>query len=319
MKIITLNQFAPCTEEFSFIELTDSGVKDAIIICNPSDSICIAPVFARSKKTLEEHIDYINNNNIKKALIVAEDIGFVRDCPGLEYLYVIPSLTADEFDFAPLYDLPKIKWLQCDTMYGFDKDKIAYIDYSKIHGLQQLAVAGIHGHQRIDKVNGLKTLYFSEGQPVASSLEGVFDGCVLEELDVCQSPIRTLDGLEAAKQLRKLGLSYNTRLEDISALSTVKDTLVSLEIENCGKIKDFSVLYQLHNLEELRMVGSNKLPNLNFINNMQKLKTFIFLMNTENGDLSMCQRIPYVAIKNRKHYSHGQDRGRSETTEKVSF
>lgn len=107
-----------------------------------------------------------------------------------------------------------------------------------------------------------------------------------------------------AKQIRKIGLAYNSRLEDISQLSEVKETLVSLEIDTCGRIKDFTVLFELQNLEELRMVGSNKLPNLNFIYNMPKLKSFIFMMNTENGELSMCERIPYVAIKNRKHYSH---------------
>lgn len=304
MKLVTLNQFTPYIDDFSFIELIDAGVKDTIVVCNPMEATCISPVFLRSKKTLEQHIEYIKANNIKKALVVAEDISFLKECPCLEYLYVIPALTAKGFDFSPLYDLPKIKWLYCETMYGSEENQVAYVDYSKIQGLKYLSVSGKYGHKKINSVKGLKKLYFSEGQPVEKTLEAVFDGQDLEELDICQSAIWSLKGLSAASSLKKLGLSYNTRLEDISDLESVKKTIINLEIENCGKIKDFSVLNELHNLEELRLVGSNKLPDLNFINNMPKLKSFIFMMNSENGDLSMCERIPYVAIKNRKHYTH---------------
>lgn len=38
--------------------------------------------------------------------------------------------------------------------------------------------------------------------------------------------------------------------------------------------------------------------------NSDNLKSFVFMMNVEDGDLSMCLDIPYVSIKNRKHYSH---------------
>ena len=174
-------------------------------------------------------------NRVKKALIVAENIDFIRRCPSLEYLSVIPALSAENFDFSPLYDMPNIKWLQCETMYGEKENKVSNVDYSRIRGLQRLAVTGAKGHNQVESVKGLKILYFSSGQPVSKTLKGSFDGSLLEEL---------------------------------------------------------------------RMVSSNKLPNLNFIYNMPKLKSFIFMMNTENGDLSMCERIPYVAIKNRKHYSH---------------
>lgn len=304
MKLITLNQIAPYTDDFFFRELTDAKTKDAIVICNPSDSVCIAPAFLRSKKTLEEHIRYVQEHQLKKAMIVAEDINFLRQCPSLEYLYVIPALSAVDFDFSPLYDMPNIRWLQCDTVYGPEENRVSHIDYSKIRGLQRLAVTGAKGHHQVASIKDLKILYLNNGQPVSKTLEGAFHGSVLEELDICQSPICSLDGLEQAKKLRQLGLSYNRKLEDISALSNVKDTLVTLEIEACGKIRDFSVLYELRNLENLRLIGSNILPNLNFIRNMPNIKSFIFMMNTVDGNLSMCEQIPYVAIKNRKHYSH---------------
>lgn len=303
MEFFSFNQLPLYTKDFYFRELNDNN-KDAIVIFNPIDSMIVSPVYFRSEKSLEDHITYICNNNIKKAIVIAENIEFIKQCPSLEYLMIFPSITAKEFDFSPIYDLPKIKWLNCKTMYGIDEDEVAYIDYSKINGLQSVTISGKYGHQNLDKVRGLKSLFFNESQPMKESLEEIFDGRDLEELDICQSSLRSLKGLNVASSLRKLGLSYNRRLEDISDLSEVKNTIISLEIENCGKIKDFSVLNELCNLEKLRLVGSNKLPDLNFINNMPKLKSFIFMMNSENGDLSMCERIPYVAIKNRKHYTH---------------
>ena len=99
-------------------------------------------------------------------------------------------------------------------------------------------------------------------------------------------------------------LSYNRRLTDISALLEIKDSLIWLDIENCGKIKDFSVLSELHNIQLLRLQGSNVLPNLDFIKNMPNLKFLVLKMNVSDGDLSRCENIPYVVITNRKHFTH---------------
>ena len=48
------------------------------MIFNPMDAMIVSPVYFRSKKSLNEHIDYIRNNNIKKAIIVADNIEFVK-------------------------------------------------------------------------------------------------------------------------------------------------------------------------------------------------------------------------------------------------
>ncbi len=101
-----------------------------------------------------------------------------------------------------------------------------------------------------------------------------------------------------------LYLHYNRSLKDISALSKVKKTLKALRIENCSKIEDFSVLAELENLELLELSGSNTLPSLSFIKSMKNLKTFVFNMNVEDGDLTPCLNLSYVySEKNRKNYN----------------
>lgn len=80
-------------------------------------------------------------------------------------------------------------------------------------------------------------------------------------------------------------------------------TLKELAIDACSKIQDFEVLNTLENLEYLYLEGNNKIPNLQFLKNMKKLKVFVFTMNVEDGDLRACMEIPYVSCRNRKHYN----------------
>ena len=292
----TMTRFCPMADGFGFY------CEDQIVIINPSDVIWESPVVPRSRKTLDEHIRYIQDNNTKKALVIAEDIAFLRQCPSLEEIQVIPPYSATTFDYSPLYDMPNLRKLNCQTIYGFKDKLLTYVDYRHFSHLESLHVCGKKGHLNLQTLKGLKKLSFAQGQPSSKTLTDL-DVTSLMDLDLCQSPVRTLAGLENAKCLSKLGLRYCRQLEDISALSSISDSLTLLDIEACGKIGDFSVLAKLQNLEHLRLYGSNSLPNLTFLQNMPKLKTFTFTMNILDGDLNLCMNIPYASCRNKKHYN----------------
>jgi len=300
-KFFSFNQLPIWTDDFFFFPYDK---RDEIVICNPQNAVCVSPVFLRSRRSLEEHIQYVNEKHIKKALVVAEDIRFLHQCPELEELHIIPAISAQDFDFSPLYDMPNLRKLCCETIYGPEENRVSFVDYSKFSSLEVLIVNGAKGHNNVGSVKGLKCIAFESGQPIGKTLVGAFQGQQLEELSITQSAITTLDGLDQTPMLKTLKLYYNRRLEDIFGLASVKDSLIELDIESCGKIKDFSVLHELQNLEELRLVGRNVLPDLSFVRNMPNLKSFIFFMNAADGDLSMCLDIPYVSIENHRHYSH---------------
>jgi len=152
----------------------------------------------------------------------------------------------------------------------------------------------------------VKILYFSEF-PKADTLTGSFPTQSLECLNIIQSPIRSLKGIEDARKLRRLQLAYNRRLADISDLRYLRENLICLEIEACGRIRDFSVLSELQNLEFLTLKGSQTLPNLSFLKDLPNLKYLRFDMNVEDGDMSWCENLTYVQIQNHKHYSHKND------------
>ncbi len=312
-KFITLNQLMLYTDEFFFTSSTNPKEKDTIVICNPSDAICLSPVVMHSRKSLQDHIAYIQKNQIKKAIVVAEDINFLTQCLGLEYLWIIPAVSAKDFDYSPIYKMPNIKQLICETIYGAQDEKMAYLDYSKLSGVKYLSVDGGKRAEGLCFLKGLKSLCLSK-YPYSEDLETSFDGSELENLVIIQSSIRSLDGIDSAKKLKRLELSYNRRLTDISALLEIKDSLIWLDIEYCGKIKDFSVLSELHNIQLLRLQGSNVLPNLDFIKNMPNLKFLVLKMNVSDGDLSRCENIPYVVITNRKHFTHKSENFSKESS-----
>ena len=291
----SMTRFSPATDDFYFKD-------DYLVILSPFDVVWESPVLARSQKTLEEHIQYIQENQFEKVYVVADDIAFLRQCPTITSLKIIPAYSAAKFDYSPIYDMPNLKELNCQTVYGHKDALKADVDYSHFPSLQCVYASGAKGHRNLESVKGLRHLYLGQGQPASKALIG-FDFSELEKLALCQSPIRSLNGIDQAACIQKLSLSYCRSLEDVAALASVGKTLTSLEIESCGKIKDFSWLYHLPNLENLVLFGSNTLPNLGFLESMPNLKSFRFTMNALDGDLGLCQNIPYVYCKNRKHYN----------------
>ena len=303
MKFITLNQLPLYTDDFFWRALYGKN-RDALVVFNPQDALIISPVFLRSRKSLEEHIKCIRDNNIKKAIVIAEDIQFLTQCSSLEYLKIFPAITANDFDYSPIYELSNIKWLQCETIYGADEEKVCNIDYSHFPNLKRLGISGAKGHINVHKAEKVVSLFFDFGYPNSKTLSGFLPGKNLVNFSITQSPIRSLEGIEEASKLERLDFAYNRRLTDISALRHLRETLRYLEIKACGKIRDFSVLKELHNLEFLILEGSNVLPNLSFLKEMPKLKVFHLTMNVEDGDLSLCEQLPYARVQNRRHYSH---------------
>lgn len=304
MKLTSFNQLPLQTDDFALRHLDDLTQKDALVIHNPMDSLIVSPVLLKSCKSLDEHIEYIRDHNIKKAIVVAEDVQFLSECPSLEYLWVLPAIGSSDFDYSPIYKLPNIKWLRCDTTTGLNDEQVASVDYSQFNGLRRLSIHGAKGHQNVALAGNVVSLVFDSGYPNAKDLRNSFPGTALRNFAICQAPITSLSGIEISSQLRRLELSHNRKLTDISALQNLQETLACLEIDTCGKISEFSVLEKLHNLEYLTLKGSNILPNLSFLKNMPNLKYLHLTMNVADGDLSFCEQLPYARIQNRKHYSH---------------
>lgn len=288
---------------FTFTAITyPANVYDAIVVKYPQDVPCFSSRIAGSPHSLKEQVEFINRYGIEKALIIAENIDFITMCPTLKHLRIIPAdSSGDGFDYAPLYKMPQIKSLQCLTVYGFREEFSTCIDCARINGLEDIHIANrrYKHYNTLETLKGLGLSYYEK-----RDISEAFSSSILDTLSIFQSKIITLDGIQKSQKMQCLYLYYNRSLQDISALRKVKKTLRALRIENCPKINDFSVLGELENLELLELSGSNELPSLRFLNKLKRLKTFIFSINVEDGDLAPCLNLSYVhSEKNRRHYN----------------
>ena len=239
-------------------------VFDAIVIRNPPDCRNMSPMCGYSKRTLDEHIKLVNDNKLEKAIIVANNIEFIAECPSLKY--------------------------------------ITKIGYAAFENLEELYVF-YEGHYGYEKLPSLKKLHIAFNKELVYLQDG-FCCENLQEIDIIQCRIKNLRKLERASKLQTISLSYNRSLNDLSDLVHLQRSLKNLEIENCPQISNFDFLKELHELEYLRLYGNNTIENLNFLVDMPKLRVFTFSVNVEDGDLRPCMQIPYAyCARKRKHYN----------------
>ena len=257
------------------------------------------------RRTTEDYQEYIREHGIEKAELIMPNLKILQHCPSLKYLKICPSYNAPaQFDFSPLYEMSEIKSLNCQNRYGNREQYFSELDYSKLHGLIDLFIGVNKDTLNYNKVETLKSMSVGGFKGKNKDLSDLFCSKELDTLSLVQCGIYSLNGIDTSQKMQCLYLNYNRALQDISALSKVKDTLKALRIENCPKIKDFSVLGELDHLELLELSGNNVLPSLDFLKTMKSLKTFTFSMNILDGDLSACMDLSYVySEKDRKHFN----------------
>lgn len=286
---------------FVFTSGQENAIYNRIVVRHPQRARADETRMGYSYRTLDEHVELINTYQIESALLICKDLSFISSCPSLKDISVCPSYDADEsFDYTMLKNIPHLKTLACRTTFGDYNQHHAEVDYSSFSELENISMVG-SGHKGFGKLPALTTLWFSGNKSIRDLTS--ISSPMLQDLTFLQCRIETLNGLELHPQMKSLTLWHNRSLYDISALKAVGETLTELSIEACGKIKDFSVLSSLINLEYLYLEGNNTLPSLSFLNGMKKLKVFVFSMNIEDGDLTSCMKVPYVRCKNRKHYN----------------
>ena len=152
-------------ERFCFVTDDIAYGADHLVIAHPFDKVIYNrhAAYPRSTKPLAELIRYINENSVKKAFVCAEDIAFLRDCPSLESLIVVPPHSAADFDVTPLYDMPGLKKLKLYTVYGFRESLSVSIDYSRLPQLEDISAEDSKGHMNLAAQRSLKRLYLGNG------------------------------------------------------------------------------------------------------------------------------------------------------------
>lgn len=291
---------------FVFTITDRPSIFDTLVIRVPHDAVAFLGHRGFSDRTLSEHIALINEYQLEKIIVICNDLSFITQCPSVKHVSVYPADTVGNgFDFSPLYHLPNLVEVNCCTEHGIEGRFRSNIDYAKFHDIKNIAVTG-SGHIGYDQLTSLEEIWISNDKK-KTELGEISNSSILRKITLMQCAIQSLNGIEKFPQLSSLVLYNNRRLSDISALANVSNSLKTFAIESSFRVSDFTVLSQLVNLEHLHLYGHNSLPNLHFLKNMKKLKTFCFTMNVEDGDLTLCRNLPYASCKNRRHYNLRDD------------
>lgn len=261
----------------------------------------------RTERTIEEHVKFINENNVERVDVFTESIEFLKECPGIKAASVnVPLCVEKEFDFSPLYEMENLEAVDCgaESLAGAPRVNKFFVDFTKMKHIKQIKISlnDFRSGTGFQKVKDLELLRISDCDK--EDLREYFCSEKMKYLMIFYSRLRNLDHIETAPNLKWVQLEELKRLEDISALEHIAGSVEALCISGCPKVKDFSVLEKLVNLRHLELTGRNEIPSLSFLNQMPQIQTFLFSMNVLDGDLTPCMKIPYVYCeRNRKHYN----------------
>ncbi|BAU53128.1 hypothetical protein [Mucilaginibacter gotjawali] len=156
----------------------------------------------------------------------------------------------------------------------------------------------------MDKCTYLKRLSLYNYTPKTKDCLNISDVPWVKRLEITQSPIHTLNGLEEFDQLEEFELNYCSKLETLCCIEKSKETLVSLLFDHCKSIKNPEYVTQFHNLNTLAY-NNGLLQSIKFIKKMAALKSFRFVgTDVIDGDMTPCIGLDYAGFSNKKHFSH---------------
>lgn len=252
-----------------------------------------------SKRT-HEYIQYINENDITAVTLtdsfyMNSDIDFLSECSAIHTINITSSYVVD---LKGLSYLNKLKVLS----FGEPKTPIDVSQFSELSTLHVDLNKNVLGLE--DCVN-LRVLKLWKFKPPSKDLTGLSNLTKLVEVELTQSAVTSLKGIEVFTSLQKVGVYYCSKLERIQSLAEGSSPINKLSIESCKKIKDFEKLSALKELEELLITESGEIPSIEFIKQLPLLRSFVFMGTTVmDGNLNPCAGLQYVAFTDKKHYTH---------------
>ena len=97
----------------------------------------------RTERTIEEHVKFINENNVERVDVFTESIEFLKECPGIKAASVyVPLCVEKEFDFSPLYEMENLEAVDCgaESLAGAH-ELIIFVDFTKMKHIKQIRIS----------------------------------------------------------------------------------------------------------------------------------------------------------------------------------
>lgn len=226
------------------------------------------------------------------------DLSFLHEFPDIRYLEILGQ---KRVNVQPLEALSNLRGLRLETPGSG-------LDFSCLP-LLEVFVGDWHADNRgIAQARELWQLRTWQFKPGAADLSVLAGAPRLEVLQLTQTNITSLAGVESLEDLRMLDIAYAAKLESLDALASPSNQLRELAISNAKKIPTYRPLASCEYLRRLRLSACAPMPDLKWTAGMNRLETFTFVeTNVEDGDLSPLLDLPelrWVGTMDKRHYNY---------------
>ena len=225
-----------------------------------------------------------------------DSLSFLKDYGFLKKLN-IDSINDQDFGFLKyLTDLDHLR-------IGLSVKESNVIDLSNQQNLESLDIKWRKGKIiGLEKCQNLTSLCLVDFKEVDFS--AVTQLIKLKELIVKTSAIRTVNGLSSFPLLENLVLGNCRSLKSIEDIAGLKN-LISLEIDLCSKIEDYSSIGSLTKLKNLGLLDCKGVNSIKFVEGLKYLQKLSLLGTTDvlDGDMKPAKNVKNVFYYHRKHYN----------------
>lgn len=261
----------------------------------------IDPIFSSLEDSLivgndlNKTLKYICDNGIKSFIINSNNyslgnLDFLKDVPQVESLILlIDDIQLPQFD-----SMINIKMLSFQSIKnGIDLsffrklEALAFDHWKKITGLENchnLFWLSINGYKEPDlsKLNGMKHLKY---------------------LFLYNAGIKSLRGIEGLSHLKEFRVDNAKKMESLSGLTEVQNTIEVLDIYNAQKLTDYSALKNMTSLKQLDLRRTGDIDSIEFIKYLTKIERITLGLKVKNGDMSFLKNIDSVGFIDYPHYN----------------
>lgn len=253
------------------------------------------------KDNVQESVQYIQIHQIKRVEVTYDyeesQIDFLSECPTVEFLSLEGSSVKD---ISGIYYLKTLKALVIN-----DTSRSLAVDFSRLTSLESIIGTLPPKAVEIGSLINLKKLLIWDYKPKGKNLKEIADLKALEDIDITNSNITSLEGIQGLTKVRNLALFRMRALTNIEAIQHLSENLTSLQIEGAKNVQDFSSIRNVQSLEYLTLNNCGMIPSIRFIRQLPHLKGIQFWDSTiVDGDVSPCIELEYIHFTNKKHYSH---------------
>jgi hypothetical protein len=212
------------------------------------------------------------------------DLGFLEEFPDLLYLEIVEQKNVNT---RPLDFLRNLRGLRLDSPG-------AGIDFARFEELEVFQGDWHSDNRNLDRARELRRIEAWQFKPRSGDLRDLANIPRLEILQLTQTNITSLAGVETLQDLRYLDVAYASKLESLAALtSTPPLEIRELHLSNAKKISGYKHIASLKHLRRLQLSTCAPMPDLRWTEEMDRLDMFSFVeTNVQDGDLSPLLSLP---------------------------